>query len=68
MIIHPRINNLESIKIMPISKELFSSLEKWRNVINDKSYILKSINSYGHFINNLHLAYKNTTCRIQEKI
>ena len=35
-------------KILPISQELFDLLEKWRSMISDEGYILKSINRHGH--------------------
>jgi len=35
--------------ILPISQELFGLLEKWRSMISDEGYILRSINRYGHF-------------------
>ena len=43
-------------KILPISQELFDLLEKWRSMISDEGYILRSINRHGHFGNNLHPA------------
>ena len=43
-------------KILPISQELFDLLEKWRTIISDEGYILRSINRHGHFGNNLHPA------------
>jgi integrase len=36
-------------KILPISQELFDLLEKWRSMISDEGYILRSINRHGHF-------------------
>ena len=35
-------------KILPISQELFDLLEKWRSMISDEGYILRSINRHGH--------------------
>jgi len=35
-------------KILPISQKLFDLLEKWRSMINEEGYILKSINRHGH--------------------
>ena len=35
-------------KILPISQELFDLLEKWRSLVSDEGYILKSINRHGH--------------------
>jgi site-specific recombinase XerD len=47
-------------KILPISQELFDLLEKWRIMISDGGYILRSINRHGHFGNNLHPASIST--------
>ena len=35
-------------KILPISQELFDLLEKWKEIVGDESYILRSINKHGH--------------------
>ena len=35
-------------KILPISQELFDLLEKWRSMISDEGYILRSISRHGH--------------------
>ena len=35
-------------KILPISQELFDVLEKWRSMISDEGYILRSISRHGH--------------------
>ena len=47
-------------KILPISQELFDLLEKWRSMISNEGYILRSINRHGHFENNLHPASVST--------
>ena len=47
-------------KILPIRQELFDLLEKWRSMIGDEGYILRSVNRHGHFGNNLHPANVNT--------
>ena len=47
-------------KILPISKELFDLLEKWRSMISDEGYILRSINRHGHFGNSLNPASIST--------
>ena len=47
-------------KILPISQELFDLLEKWRSMISDEGYILRSINRHGHFGSNLHPASVST--------
>ena len=41
-------------KILPISQELFDVLEKWRSLISDEGYILRSISRHGHIGNQLH--------------
>ena len=41
-------------KILPISQELFDLLEKWRSMISDEGYILRSIKRYRHLGNILH--------------
>ena len=41
-------------KILPISQELFDLLEKWRSMVSDEGFILRSINRHGHFGSNLH--------------
>jgi site-specific recombinase XerD len=43
-------------KILPISQELFDLLEKWRRMIRDEGYILRSINRHGHIGGNLNPA------------
>jgi len=54
-------------KILPISQELFDLLEKWRSMISDEGYILRSINRYGHFGNNLHPASVSTILKALQK-
>ena len=54
-------------KILPISQELFDLLEKWRSMISDEGYILKSINRHGHFGNKLHPASINTILKALQK-
>jgi len=54
-------------KILPISQELFDLLEKWRSMISDEGYILRSINRHGHFGNNLHPASVSTILRALQK-
>ena len=46
-------------KILPISQELFDLLEKWRSMISDEGYILRSINRHGNFDNSLHSKCKH---------
>lgn len=54
-------------KILPISQELFDLLEKWRSMISDEGYILRSINRHGHFGNNLHPASVSTVLKGLQK-
>jgi len=54
-------------KILPISQELLDLLEKWRSMISDEGYILRSINRYGHFGNNLHPASVSTILKALQK-
>jgi len=54
-------------KILPISQELFHLLEKWRSMISDEGYILRSISRYGHFGNNLHPASVSTILKALQK-
>jgi site-specific recombinase XerD len=54
-------------KILPISQELFDLLEKWRSMINDEDYILRSISRHGHFGNNLHPASVSTLLKALQK-
>ena len=54
-------------KILPISQELFDLLEKWRSMISDEGYILRSINRHGHFGNKLHPASVSTILRGLQK-
>jgi len=54
-------------KILPISQELFDLLEKWRSMISDEGYILRSINRHGHFGSNLHPASISTLLKALQK-
>jgi integrase len=54
-------------KILPISQELLDLLEKWRSMISNKGYILRSINRHGHFGNNLHPASVSTILKGLQK-
>ncbi len=54
-------------KILPISQELFDLLEKWRSMVNEEGYILRSINRHGHLGNNLHPASVSTILRGLQK-
>ncbi len=54
-------------KILPISQELFDLLEKWRSMISDEGYILRSINRHGHIGENLHSASISTLLKALQK-
>ena len=54
-------------KILPISQELFDLLEKWRSMMSDEGYILRSINRHGHFGNKLHPASVSTILKRLQK-
>jgi len=54
-------------KILPISQELFNLLEKWRSMISDEGYILRSINRHGNFGKNLHPASVSTLLKGLQK-
>ena len=54
-------------KILSIGQELFDLLEKWRSMINDEGYILRSINRHGHFGSNLHPASISTILKALQK-
>ena len=54
-------------KILPISQELFDLLEKWRSMISDEGYILRSINKHGYFGRNLHPASVSTLLKGLQK-
>jgi site-specific recombinase XerD len=54
-------------KTIPISQDLFDLLEKWRSMISDEGYILRSINRPGHIGNNLHPASVSTLLKGLQK-
>ena len=54
-------------KILPITQELFDLLEKWRSMISDEGYILRSINRHRGFGNNLHPASVSTLLKGLQK-
>ena len=47
-------------KVLPISKELLNLLEKWKEIVGDGAYILRSINKHGHVGNSLNPASIST--------
>ena len=54
-------------KMLPISQELFDLLQKWRIMISDDGYILRSISRYGHIGTNLHAASVSTILKALQK-
>jgi len=54
-------------KILPISQELFDLLEKWRSMISDEGYILRSISRHGHIGIKLHPAGVSTLLKGLQK-
>ncbi|MDA9839204.1 tyrosine-type recombinase/integrase [Porticoccaceae bacterium] len=54
-------------KILPISQELFDLLEKWRSMIRDEGYILRSISRHGYIEINLHPASISTILKALQK-
>ena len=47
-------------KVLPISEELLNLLEKWKRIVGDEGYILRSINKYGHIGDSLNPASIST--------
>ena len=54
-------------KILPISHELFGLFGKWRSMISDEGYILRSISRHGHIGSNLHPASISTILKALQK-
>ncbi len=54
-------------KILPISKELLMSLQKWRGAVGNGGYILRSINRHGDIGNNLNPASISTVLKALQK-
>jgi integrase len=47
-------------KVLPISEELLNLLEKWKEIVCNKGYILRSINKHGHIGDSLNPASIST--------
>jgi integrase len=47
-------------KVLPISEELLNLLGKWKEIVGDEGYILRSINKYGHIGDSLNPASIST--------
>jgi hypothetical protein len=54
-------------KTLPISKELFGVLQKWKSMISGEGYILRSISRHGYIGINLHPASINTLLKVLQK-
>ena len=54
-------------KILPISQELFGLLEKWKSLVSDESYILRSISRHGYIGKNLNPASISTILKALQK-
>jgi integrase len=54
-------------KILPISEELLMLLEKWRGIIGNGGYILRSINKHGYIGNNLNPASISTILKTMQE-
>jgi integrase len=47
-------------KVLPISEELLNLIEKWKEIVGDEGYILRSINKHGHIGDSLNPASVST--------
>ena len=47
-------------KVLPISEELLTLIEKWKKIVGDEGYILRSINKHGHIGDSLNPASIST--------
>ena len=47
-------------KVLPISEELLNLFGKWKEIVGDEGYILRSVNKHGHIGNNLNPASIST--------
>ena len=56
----PRPTNMERVKFLPISEELLNLLEKWKGIVCNEGYILRSINKHGHIGDSLNPASIST--------
>jgi integrase len=56
-------------KVLPISEELLTLIEKWKGIVDCESYILRSINKHGHIGDSLNPASISTILKtLQEGI
>ena len=54
-------------KMLPISQELFGLLEKWKRIVSDEGYILRSISRHGYIGKNLNPASISTILKALQK-
>jgi site-specific recombinase XerD len=54
-------------KMIPISQGLFDLLEKWKSIISDESYILRSVSRHGYIGKNLNPASISTILKALQK-
>ena len=54
-------------KVLPISEELLNLLEKWKEIVGDQGYILRSINKHGHIGDSLNPASISTILKTLQK-
>ena len=54
-------------KVLPVSKELLNLLKKWKGIVGNEGYILRSINRHGHIGNNLNPASINTILKTMQE-
>ena len=56
-------------KVLPISGELLNLLEKWKGIVGDEGYILRSINKHAHIGDSLNPASISTILKkLQEEL
>jgi integrase len=49
--------------VLPVSEELLNLLGKWKEIVGNEGYILRSINKHGHIGNSLNPASISTILR-----
>jgi len=54
-------------KVLPISEELLNLLEKWKRIVGDEGYILRSINKHEHIGDSLNPASISTILKTMQK-
>ena len=54
-------------KVLPISEELLNLLGKWKKIVGDEEYILRSINKHGHIGDSLNPASISTILKTLQK-